>query len=286
MEENKIEPDTDRKHETVPEPEKDGTDTSYMDSDVIVLDLLFPPYEGDMGAKRSQMKKNIGKMDELSGEISELYHRLLTAPEQLDENEILIVMVALSTAHEDSVLIAKTLLHIHGTLLNLLQYEPAVEDTIVRRGGMLNYLLKLIYASMYHLTEKRARGLPSLPLCEDVIKYLLPALRLHRASTMNIVYLDNDKRLIKYEILVTGSLEQMNIYPREIIRRVLSVSAAEVFMIRYQPTGVIKCRSEEFAVARRLRELLNRFDVRLIDYLLVDRSQYVGLLGPSDSTRP
>ena len=62
-------------------------------------------------------------------------------------------------------------------------------------------------------------------------------LRDHRAEVFAVMFLDTRLRMIAFEELFHGTVDQADIYPREIAKRALALNAAAVVVGHNHPSG-------------------------------------------------
>jgi len=83
------------------------------------------------------------------------------------------------------------------------------------------------------------------------------------------LFLDARHRLLDTEESARGSLTRMAVYPREIVRRALSVNAAALIVAHNHPSGAVRPSAEDRRLTRALRDSLTLVDVRLLDHIVV-----------------
>ncbi|MFC0400989.1 RadC family protein [Paraburkholderia rhizosphaerae] len=84
------------------------------------------------------------------------------------------------------------------------------------------------------------------------------------------LYLDARHRLINQpEELARGSLTQMAVYPREIVRRALLLNAAGLIVAHNHPSGAARPSAADRQLTRLLQQALALVDVRLLDHVVV-----------------
>jgi DNA repair protein RadC len=90
-----------------------------------------------------------------------------------------------------------------------------------------------------------------------------------------VLFLDAQNRLIRLEELFRGTLTQTSVYPREVVKRALELNAAAVVLAHNHPSGAAEpSRADEF-LTQTLKSALGLIDVRVLDHLVVTRSEAV-----------
>ena len=87
------------------------------------------------------------------------------------------------------------------------------------------------------------------------------------------LFLDARHRLIRCEESARGTLTRMAVYPREIVRRALSLNAASLIVAHNHPSGAVQPSASDCRLTHTLRDALALIDVQLIDHLVIGADQ-------------
>ena len=98
-------------------------------------------------------------------------------------------------------------------------------------------------------------------------------LRLHLGGrdheVFGLLHLNTQHRLIAAEDLFRGTLDGATVYPREVIKSVLSHGSAAVILYHNHPSGVAEPSLADQTLTRRLKIVLSLIDVEVLDHLIV-----------------
>lgn len=83
------------------------------------------------------------------------------------------------------------------------------------------------------------------------------------------LWLDNQRRVMKFQELFRGTIDGAYVHPREVVREAISVNAAAVILVHNHPSGHPEPSEADQLVTRRLKEALGLIDIRVIDHLIV-----------------
>ena len=83
------------------------------------------------------------------------------------------------------------------------------------------------------------------------------------------VYLDAQHRVCAAEELFRGTLTQVSVYPREVVKRALHYNAAAVIFAHNHPSGVPEPSRADEALTNDLKQALALVDVRVLDHFVV-----------------
>ena len=105
--------------------------------------------------------------------------------------------------------------------------------------------------------------------------YLQLQLGGHRFEVFAVMFLDAQNRLLKLEEMFRGTLTQTSVYPREVVKRALDLHAGAVILAHNHPSGAAEpSRADEY-LTQTLKSALQLVDVRVLDHLVVGRSEVV-----------
>jgi DNA repair protein RadC len=187
----------------------------------------------------------------------------------LADSELLAILWRTGAPGKNVVDLARELLAKFGSLRQLLE---AGQQELCQNLGIGSAKYVILQAAR----EISSRYLYSnLSEREDVsntmeIKYYLSLkLRHKKQEVFACVFLDNKHRILGYEELFYGTINQANIYPREIIRRALHHNAAALIFAHNHPSGVAEPSSEDRQITANLTKALGLIDVRVLDHIVV-----------------
>ncbi len=83
------------------------------------------------------------------------------------------------------------------------------------------------------------------------------------------LFLDNQHRLIAHETLFTGTINQTQVHPREVVKAALKHNAAAILVAHCHPSGHAEPSDADRRITERLKQALELVDIRLLDHLVV-----------------
>lgn len=100
-------------------------------------------------------------------------------------------------------------------------------------------------------------------------RYLASQLRHYPHEVFACLFLDNRHRLIRFEKLFHGTINQASVYPREIIKQALKYNSSALIFAHNHPSGDSEPSQADIALTRRLKEALELVDIRVLDHIIV-----------------
>jgi DNA repair protein RadC len=121
-----------------------------------------------------------------------------------------------------------------------------------------------------HCLEARLRyGAEELNSSHNVSDYLRLQLSKEPSEVFAVLFLDNHHRLLKFEKLFYGSINEAQVYPRTIVQKALEHNAAKVIVAHNHPSGNVFPSNSDIDLTKRLQKILEIVDVVLVDHFIV-----------------
>jgi len=113
---------------------------------------------------------------------------------------------------------------------------------------------------------------------ELAAKYLQLMYGGEECEYFGLIYLDNKHRVIGVNPRVfRGTVDAAVVHPREVVKDCLGMNAAAVICFHNHPSGCCEPSSSDHAITRRLVEVLKLVDIRLLDHLVISKTDWVSL---------
>ena len=109
---------------------------------------------------------------------------------------------------------------------------------------------------------------PVLSSWQAVLDYCALTIR-GEVERFHVLYLDRKNRIISDELLSTGTVDHVPVYPREVIKRALMLNASALILIHNHPSGDPTPSKEDIEVTRRLLEAGRVLGIPLTDHIIV-----------------
>jgi DNA repair protein RadC len=200
---------------------------------------------------------------------------LARGPASLADAELIALLLRTGLPGTSVLQLAQQLLTEFGGLTGLLQAEP---DDLKRIKGLGPAKRAEMSAVLELARRSLAQELMQRPLFDSttrVKEYLRLQIGGREHEVFVVLFLDAQNRLIRLEDLFRGTLTQTSVYPREVVKRALELNAAAVVLAHNHPSGAAEpSRADEF-LTQTLKSALGLIDVRVLDHLVVTRSEAV-----------
>ena len=190
-------------------------------------------------------------------------------PGVLSDTEMIVLVLGSGLPGHDVFDVARTLLDRFGSMRAMLDATYSDFDGLRGIGPAKKaQLLAIMEMARRSLVDKmRGRSLMNSP--EAVQDYLRLRIGGRTQEVFVSLFLDARHRLIRCEESARGTLTRMAVYPREIVRRALSLNAASLIVAHNHPSGAVQPSASDCRLTHTLRDALALIDVQLIDHLVI-----------------
>ena len=110
-----------------------------------------------------------------------------------------------------------------------------------------------------------------------LVAYVRVALQHEAREQFRVLYLDRKNQLILDEVLNRGTVDHAPVYPREVVRRALEVSASAIILVHNHPSGDPTPSRADIQITNRIAEAGRLLGVTVHDHIIVGRSGHVSL---------
>jgi DNA repair protein RadC len=200
---------------------------------------------------------------------------LARGPASLADAELIALLLRTGVKGQSVLQLSQCLLAEFGGLGALLQAEP--DD--LRRVKGLGPAKRAEMAAVLELARRSlAQELAQRPVFDSpkrVKDYLRLQIGHKPHEVFMVLFLDAQNRLLRAEEMFRGTLTQTSVYPREVVKCALDYGAASVVLAHNHPSGVAEPSKADEYLTQTLTRALALVDVRVLDHLVVGRTQVV-----------
>ena len=154
----------------------------------------------------------------------------------LADYEILEMLLFRLIPRKDTKPIAKALISRFGTLAGVFGAPIALLQEVNGIGEAVALDLKLISTIGHRTLKSELRQKHLLSSWSAVIDYCHAAMAYETKEQFRILFLDKRNTLIADEVQQTGTIDHTPVYPREVVKRALELSATAIILVHNHPT--------------------------------------------------
>ena len=126
-----------------------------------------------------------------------------------------------------------------------------------------------ILAAARQVLSHRVRRGATLSSPQKVREYLSMRLGHLDYEVFGLILVDSHHRVIEYVELFRGTIDGASVHPREVVKLILDREAAACLLVHNHPSQVGEFSHADELITKKLKEVLQGIDVRILDHLLV-----------------
>ena len=104
-------------------------------------------------------------------------------------------------------------------------------------------------------------------------------LRINCLSQFRILFLDKRNQLIADEVQQQGTIDHTPVYPREVVKRALELSATAIILVHNHPSGDPTPSSADIEMTKQIANVAKPLGVQLYDHIIVGKDGHASLKG-------
>jgi DNA repair protein RadC len=105
------------------------------------------------------------------------------------------------------------------------------------------------------------------------------ALNFIRLTQFRILFLDKRNQLISDEVQQTGTVDHTPVYPREVIKRALELSATAILLVHNHPSGDPTPSQADIQMTRAIIDIAAPLGISVHDHLIVGKNGHASMKG-------
>lgn len=192
-------------------------------------------------------------------------------PGALADYELLELMLFRTIPRQDTKPLAKALLAQFGDLAAVLAAPVHRIAEVKGAGPAVAQDLKIIQAALERAARSEVKKRAAISSSAQLIAYCRMAMAHAPREQFRVLFLDAKNQLIADEVLNEGTVDHAPVYPREIARRALELSAASVILVHNHPSGDPKPSAADIEITQDVIAAAETIGVRVHDHIVVGR---------------
>lgn len=190
----------------------------------------------------------------------------------LQDYELLEMLLFQAIPRKDTKPLAKKLLAEFGSLLNVLTAsERDLKNFELSLGCITS--LKLVHAISLRVTQHSIKESPALKDFERVMDYCRIKLQHLKIEEFLVIYLNKKNKVLKDETHQRGSIDNVSVYPREILKRCLELDASNIILAHNHPTGDAHPSKLDIQLTTHIIEAASKLKISVLDHIIVGNSK-------------
>ncbi len=221
---------------------------------------------------------SVGKPPHFHGHRDRLKARFReTGPDSLADYELLELILFQAVPRRDTKPIAKALLARFGSFSEVLAAPEALLTEVEGVGEFVATHLKVTQAAAQRFARDGLKDRPLLASWSAVIDYCRAAMAYETREQFRILFLDKRNALIADEVQQVGTVDHTPVYPREVVRRALELSATAIVLVHNHPSGDPTPSRADIQMTQTIVDTAKPLGIAVHDHIIVGRSGHASL---------
>ncbi len=197
----------------------------------------------------------------------------------LSDYELLEMVLFAAQPRRDMKPLAKSLLKKFGSFAEVVHAPEARLREVKGVGDVTINGLKLIAAAASRIAKGQLKQRTLLSSWADVIDYCRTSMAFADKEQFRILFLDKRNQLITDEVQQIGTVDHTPVYPREVIKRALELSATAVILVHNHPSGDPTPSQADIQMTKAIIDIATPLGISVHDHIIVGKNGHASLKG-------
>ncbi|HEY0235168.1 MAG TPA: DNA repair protein RadC [Afipia sp.] len=197
----------------------------------------------------------------------------------LSDYELLEMVLFRALPRRDVKPLAKTLIAKFGSFAEVVHApEPRLRET-PGLGDAAITEIKLIAATASRVAKGQVKQRTALSSWSSVIEYCRAAMAFAEKEQFRILFLDKRNQVIADELQQVGTVDHTPVYPREVVKRALELSATAIILVHNHPSGDPTPSTADIQMTKSIIAISSPLGISVHDHIIVGKNGHASLKG-------
>jgi DNA repair protein RadC len=233
-----------------------------------------------MGDDQEARGRAAAKPPHFHGHRERLRERFLKGGnDALADYELLELVLFRAIVRRDLKPLAKELLRQFGSFAEVVSAPIERLKSVKGLGDAAITELKIVEAAAHQLAHGQVRDRPILSSWSNVLDYCRTAMAFADKEQFRVLFLDKRNRLIADEMQQRGTVDHTPVYPREVVKRALELSATAIILVHNHPSGDPTPSQADIAMTLEIVSVAKPLGIAVHDHIIVGKDGHASLKG-------
>ena len=197
----------------------------------------------------------------------------------LSDYELLEMALYPALPRRDTKPLAKLLLKKFGSFAEVIHAPAARLREVAGVGDVTITQLKLIAAAASRIAKGELKARTLLSSWANVIDYCRTSMAFADKEQFRLLFLDKRNQLIADEVQQTGTVDHTPVYPREVIKRALELSATAIILVHNHPSGDPTPSQADIHMTKAIIDIAGPLGISVHDHIIVGKNGHASMKG-------
>jgi DNA repair protein RadC len=199
--------------------------------------------------------------------------------EALADYEMLELVLFRALPRRDVKPLAKELLAKFGSFAEVISAPPKRLAEVEGLGEAAVTELKVVQAAAHRLARGAVKKRTVLSSWSSVLEYCRTAQAFAEKEQFRILFLDKRNQVIADEVQQSGTVDHAPVYPREVVKRALELSATAIILVHNHPSGDPTPSRADVQMTQAIVEVAKPLGITVYDHIIVGKDGHASLKG-------
>jgi DNA repair protein RadC len=190
----------------------------------------------------------------------------------MPDYELLELTLFAAVPRKDTKPLAKALMARFGSFAEVIAAPRGRLMEVAGVGEAVANHLKIVEAAAQRLAQTKVIKRPALSSWAALLDYCTAAMAREPAEQFRVLFLDRKNILIADEVQSRGTIDHTPVYPREIVKRALELSASAVILVHNHPSGDPTPSRADIEMTRDIEKAARALHIAVHDHLVIGRA--------------
>lgn len=199
---------------------------------------------------------------------------LLGGGRDMPDYELLELLLTIAIPRRDVKPLAKELIRKFGSFAEVV--NAPLEELMLVKGVKENTaaVLRIVRECSVRSSWQSLKGrdAPVISDFDAMVDYCRSAMAYQMVEEFRIIFLNSKLYVIGEEIQQRGTVDQVAIHPREVIKSAMMHGASAMILVHNHPSGIVTPSKADMEITKRIKEAAEAVSIRLFDHLIISKS--------------
>jgi DNA repair protein RadC len=238
------------------------------------------PTAGQSRAEPEATQSGEGERPHYHGHRERLRSRLMeVGAGALADYELLELILFRAIPRRDVKPLAKALIARFGSFAETIAAEPGRLGEVEGMGAGAIAEFKIVEAAAQRLARGAVKKRLPMGSWSEVIDYCRTSMAFEGREIFRVLFLDRKNGLIADEVQGSGTVDHTPVYPREVMRRALELSATAIVLVHNHPSGDPTPSTQDIRMTLEIIAVAKTLGLAVHDHIIVGRDGHASLRG-------
>lgn len=197
----------------------------------------------------------------------------------LSDYELLELVLFRALPRRDVKPLAKNLIAKFGSFAEVIAAPMARLAEVKGLGLSAITDLKIVHAAAGRMARGQVHKRPVLSSWIAVLEYCRTVMAFADKEQLRILFLDKRNQLIADELQQSGTVDHTPVYPREVVKRALELSATAIILVHNHPSGDPTPSHADIQMTQSIVEIAKPLGISVHDHIIVGKEGHASLKG-------